>query len=291
MEDERTNTPLPSGQPVSSQSVGDFYDHMGAFFATLFGESIHFGVWDGDDGSTMAEAQARLTDRVIDLLRLDENAYLLDVGCGVGHPAVRLAERTQARVLGVSISPTQVSSANARAQEAGLSSRLEFVHADAMKLPHEDGTFDAAWAIEMLFHVPDRLQVLREVHRTLKPGGRVVLTDFVQRAPLSGEEWDLLAQGFAFSSLLRPQEYHEVVAQSGLEVVKVHDVTAGTRQNMPWIAARYEEDKERLTAHYGPEFTTQMDQLLPVGMSVYAKKLGYVVVEARRPLDAAGTPS
>src|SRR5882724_5390211 len=154
MENAQRITPYPS-----SESVGGFYDQMGVFFTALFGDNIHFGIWDGGDDSSMTAAQIRLTDRLIDLLRLQQGEYLLDVGCGTGHPAMRLAERTQARVLGVSVSPSQVASAIANAQRADLSSRLEFIRADAMNLPCEPGTFDAAWAVEMLFHVPDRLQV------------------------------------------------------------------------------------------------------------------------------------
>ncbi|MDH6110114.1 ubiquinone/menaquinone biosynthesis C-methylase UbiE [Kitasatospora sp. MAP12-15] len=267
----------------SSESVGGFYEQMGPFFASLFGEDIHFGIWEQDDTSSMTAAQSRLTDRLISLLRLKDEDYLLDVGCGTGHPAMRLAEQTRARILGVNVSPSQVDTAAAKSRAAGLSSRLEFVHADAMELPYESGTFDAAWAVEMLFHVPDRLQVLREIHRTLKPGGRVVLTDFVEREQLTGHEWDLLTQGFAFSSLLRPQDYGDVVARAGFEAVHVHDVTAETRKNMEWIQSRYEDAKELLASHYGPDYTAQMDQLLPTGLSIYTEKLGYVIVEAHRP--------
>lgn len=88
-------TPYPSGN-----AVGEFYDRMGAFFATLFGEHIHFGIWDENDDSLMSKAQIRLTDRLIDLLNPHSDEYLLDVGCGTGHPAQRLAQRTGGRVLG-----------------------------------------------------------------------------------------------------------------------------------------------------------------------------------------------
>lgn len=278
MNDTGRTTPYPT-----SESVGDFYDQMAAFFGSLFGQDIHFGIWDGEDASSMSQAQTRLTDHLIGLLRPKADEYVLDVGCGTGHPAMRLAERSKARVLGVSISPTQVERATAKSRDAGLSSQLEFACADAMKLPYDSATFDAAWAIEMLFHVPDRTQVLREIHRTVKPGGRVVLTDFVEREPLTGQEWELLAQGFAFSSLLGPQEYGDVITQSGLETVQVHDITAATRPNMAWIESRYAQQRDILTDHYGPDFTAQMDQLLPIGMAIYTGKLGYVVAEARRP--------
>ncbi|MFJ2190553.1 SAM-dependent methyltransferase [Kitasatospora sp. NPDC087861] len=252
-------------------------------FASIFGENIHVGIWDTGDGSSMFAAQTRLTDRLTDLLRLQSGQYLLDVGCGTGRPAMRLAERAQARVLGVSISSSQVQSAIAKSRDAGLSAQLEFIHVDAMNLPCESETFDAACAVEMLFHVPDRLQVLREIHRTLKPGGRVVLAEFVEREQLTGEERDLLTKGFAFSSLLHPGNHGDALSQSGLEVIQAHDVTEQTRPSMSWLQSRYSADRERLADHYGPDFAAQMDQLLPAGLSIYTEKLGYVIAEARRP--------
>ncbi|MER6316353.1 methyltransferase domain-containing protein [Streptomyces sp. NPDC001581] len=281
MEENQRVTPYPSGE-----SVGAFYDQMSAFFASAFGEHLHFGLWDQDDDSPMETAQVRLTDRLVDLLNPRSDEYVLDVGCGTGHPAIRLAQRTGARVLGVSVSSSQVAGATAASNSAGLSTRVEFVQADAMKLPYEAGTFDAAWAIEMLFHVPDRLHVLREIRRTLKPGGRMVLTDFVMLEPLTGQEWELLAQGFAFSSLIHPDSYADVITRAGLEVVQVHDVTAHTRATTRGIAARFERDKEQLAAVYGAEFATQMELLLPLCLSLVADKIGYVIAKARRPHDA-----
>ncbi|MGW7584614.1 SAM-dependent methyltransferase [Kitasatospora sp. NPDC054768] len=270
---------------ASSEAVGSFYDQMEAFFDSIFGENIHFGLWDEDEKSSMPHAQNHLTDRLIDLLQPKDDQYILDVGCGTGHPALRLAAHTRARILGVSISTTHVTRANAKARSADRSPQLDFVRADAMHLPAESGTFDAAWAIEMLFHVPDRLQVLREIHRTLKPGGRIVLTDFIRTGHLTDDDWNLLTQGFAFSTLLTADTYADAITQSGLELVNVHDVTAQTRQNMHWIRSRYADEREHLATHYGQDFIQQMDQLLPVGMSIYADKLGYVIAEARRPLD------
>jgi cyclopropane fatty-acyl-phospholipid synthase-like methyltransferase len=277
----------PATAPApTSEAVGDYYDQMGALFDSLYGENIHFGLWDESPNTSMPEAQARLTDRLIDTLRLQDGDHLLDVGCGTGHPAIRLAHHTRATILGVSISPTHVTRATQNARDAGLHGQLEFRHADAMHLPCEGASFDAAWAIEMLHHVPDRHQVLREIHRTVKPGGRLVLSDFIQTAPLTDDDWNLLVQGFAFSSLLTADTYADALTRAGFEDIRIHDVTAEITQNIRWIESRYAADHEQLAAHYGPDFTAQMDQLLPTGITIYTEKLGYLIAEARRPGSA-----
>ncbi|MGB6161784.1 MAG: class I SAM-dependent methyltransferase [Pseudonocardiaceae bacterium] len=54
----------------------------------------------------------------------------------------------------------------------------------SMELPFPAQSFDAAIALESIPHMPDRGQVLAQIYRVLRPGGRLVLTDFFERAPI-----------------------------------------------------------------------------------------------------------
>jgi hypothetical protein len=70
-----------------------------------FNPHLHIGFWDTpDSAATLEEAVVRLTDVVIEQLMVDDSAHVLDLGCGVGGPGLRLAARTGARITGVSIS-------------------------------------------------------------------------------------------------------------------------------------------------------------------------------------------
>lgn len=158
----------------SLERVAAFYDNTAAM-DIVFGQSIHLGLWpDGDDGSSLADAQDRLTDRLTDLVAAQCGAHagalVLDVGCGTGGRARWLARAANVSVTGISISPQQVAEASARAAREGLDSRLRFQLADAADLPFADGGFDAAIAIESILHMPNKLRVLRELVRVLRPG-------------------------------------------------------------------------------------------------------------------------
>lgn len=88
-------------EPVhpTPDEVGAYYDLMGPFYATLWGDNIHVGYWTGpDDTSSNIEAQDRLTDLLIEKVNLTAGQTLLDVGCGVGRPAIRLSRRTGSSV-------------------------------------------------------------------------------------------------------------------------------------------------------------------------------------------------
>src|SRR6185436_18029774 len=98
-----------------------------------------------------------------------------------GAPAVRLAKASGAGVVGISVSEQDVRLANERARTEGVSDRVRFEQANMLALPFPDNTFDHAMALESIVHVPDRMRALREIARVLRPGGRIVLTDFTVR--------------------------------------------------------------------------------------------------------------
>jgi len=172
----------------SPEAVAAFYDET-AVMELLFGENIHFGFWvdetaDAGGGSAdFTQAQDRLTDMVGTRSGARAGARLLDVGCGTGTPARRLARTTGVSVTGVTISPTQVEVATTRSQEHRLAERTSFQLADARSLPFADEEFDGAFAIESLVHIPDKLSALREIFRVLRPGAAFVMADFVLNEP------------------------------------------------------------------------------------------------------------
>jgi SAM-dependent methyltransferase len=107
---------------------------------------------------------------------------VLEVGCGMGQFAERVARETSAEVVATDVSPRMVEIAASR----GLDARL----ADAQALPFEDGEFDCAVANAMLYHVADLERSLAELHRVLEPGGRVVATTI--GVEHMRELWDLV---------------------------------------------------------------------------------------------------
>lgn len=107
---------------------------------------------------------------------LQPNMRVLDVGCGGGRFALRLAERfPEIDVVGLDRSPEQIDRAQRRG--VGLSERVHFVEGDATDMPFTDGEFDLVYSLGSLKHWPDRSKGLRECVRVLRPGGRLWLTE------------------------------------------------------------------------------------------------------------------
>lgn len=133
----------------------------------------HMGYWyDDDDDASVPEATARLTRKTVDTLGLHKDEHVLDVGCGSGAAATQIADEYGVRVTGISISPVGLDVARKRADEKGLSDRVQFDVGDYHALELPENEFDAAIALEALMHATDLNKALLEIRRVLRPGGR-----------------------------------------------------------------------------------------------------------------------
>jgi 2-polyprenyl-3-methyl-5-hydroxy-6-metoxy-1,4-benzoquinol methylase len=152
---------------------------------------------------------------------------LLDVACGAGGPALRIAATSGCAVAGVDIHEKAVATARALAKERGLEPRAEFHAADAsLDFPFRDGSFDAITCIDAINHFPDRPKMLTEWARLLKPGGRALFTDpIIVTGPLANSE--IAVRTSAGFYLVVPRGYDElVIAECGLHLLLAQDVTA-----------------------------------------------------------------
>ena len=122
-----------------------------------------------------------LAARVLDLAAPGPSDTVVDVGCGNGMYLAELARRGfRSRVLGVDLSfgmlaATRQRLAATRVPVGAAPAPAALANADATALPLRDGAADLAFAMHMLYHVPDPVDALRELRRVTRPGGRVVI--------------------------------------------------------------------------------------------------------------------
>lgn len=277
--------------PWTTEEIGHRYDRLSRVPELLaFGESLHFGYWDDPEAvGDLAEAMARLTDLVVDRLAVGPGSRVLDAGCGVGGPAVKLAAATGAEVVGITVSREQIAKATAHAEAKGLAGKVAFQYADATELPFEEGTFDAVFGLESIMHM-DRPTALRQFARVLRPGGRLVLTDEVLRAPIPAERGqdDEALAGYlnanAIRSLARSQDYPGLLTDAGLEPEAVTDITAQTVRPMfrtLWRQANDHLDTLLNDLKSPPE--TVEKELGDWERLAEIPEFGYLLISARRP--------
>ncbi|GIJ76179.1 Methyltransferase domain-containing protein [Micromonospora phaseoli] len=221
------------------ESVGAFYDQVNAIIAKVQGGSMHHGYWTGpDDDSDFETASARLTDLMIERVGARPGERVLDVGCGLGWPGVRLAKTSGAELVGVSVSEQDVRLANERARAEAVSDRVGFERADMLALPFPDDSFDHAMAFESIVHVHDRVRALREIARVVRPGGRVVLTDFTVKEGPDGRSDQTLVKVYdswrVAAVPIGAEDYKTIASQAGLVLDEVTDITDHVKYTSMW---------------------------------------------------------
>jgi demethylmenaquinone methyltransferase/2-methoxy-6-polyprenyl-1,4-benzoquinol methylase len=113
--------------------------------------------------------------RLITLAAPQPGQRLLDVCCGTGDVALRLAA-AKADVVGVDFSAPMLERAHMRSRDAGAA--VTFVNGDALRLPFAEDQFDVVTVSYGLRNLAAVEEGLREMHRVAKPGGRLLVLDF-----------------------------------------------------------------------------------------------------------------
>jgi cyclopropane fatty-acyl-phospholipid synthase-like methyltransferase len=201
-----------------------------------FGEDIGQNSWLTSDEQ----------DKFLEWLELAPAKTLLDVACGAGGPALRIATTTGCSVVGLDVHEQAVAAASSLAAQRGLAGRAEFRSTDATApLPFSGESFDAITCIDAINHFSDRPRVIADWARLLKPGGRLLFTDPITvTGPLANAE--VAVRSSAGFYLFVPHGYDErVIAQCGLQLLLCEDVTA----NMAKVAnARHAARASRCAA-------------------------------------------
>lgn len=117
---------------------------------------------------------------------------LLDVGCGTGTLATWcLGLAGLASVTGLDMSENMIAKANAKVTDAVLRERMQFVVGDAEHLPFPDHSFDVLTCCNSFHHYPHQDRAVAEMHRVLKPGGRIILIDGCRDVPFGWFVFDV----------------------------------------------------------------------------------------------------
>ena len=224
--------------------AGQYDSNYGNFQTELYAQIRHeaFGEDIGQNSWLTSDEQ----DRFLAWLDLSAGNTLLDVACGAGGPALRIAAVTGCSVVGIDVHDQAVATASSLAAHRGLVERAEFRSIDATApLPFSDSSFDAITCIDAINHFPNRPSLMAEWVRLLKPGGRLLFTDPITlTGPLTNAE--IATRSSAGFYLFVPLGYDErTISQCGLQLLVCEDATA----NMAGVAeARHAARESRSAA-------------------------------------------
>jgi SAM-dependent methyltransferase len=223
------------------------------------------------------------TDRLLELAAVRPEERVLDIGCGVGTTAIRLAQEYGARVVAADIAPVMRERAQTNVAARHVEDRVSVQDADIRSLPYPDESFDVVIAEAVTMFV-GRRRAASELARVTGSGGRVLATEFCWREPPSEEAREVflgqVCPGMRFDTI---EEWTEIYAGAGLGDIRTESgpfammtargFLADERGHAPAVVAR---------AISRPAYVRKMLWLMP-RMSRAVPYLGYVLVSARKP--------
>jgi ubiquinone/menaquinone biosynthesis C-methylase UbiE len=273
-----------TAEAVNPDDIGRHYDERSPIGDELRNGQIHMWYWyDREDDAGLTEAVHRITRKVSETLGLRPGEHVLDAGCGPGETAVFLAKTYGVSVTGVNVSAFELTRAQERAQDAGVADQARFQYGDFMALPFPDNTFDAVLALESLQNAPELDQVLRELFRVLRPGGRISFSDFSLE---SNREPERVAKFMATLRLDRLPTLPQWLDHLHAAGFAVEEYTqCGTRvfgRKAKYVEAAMARHGE-ITAKFGEAAVTEFSRNHHGFFAPKKDQIGYVVVSARKP--------
>jgi len=154
-------------------------------------------LWEKGDFTQISQTMRESGEELVSKLGITKDMNVLDLGCGDGTTAIPEAE-FGANVLGVDIATNLVEAGNIRAREAGLTN-IKFQEGDATNLVDlKDQSFDLVVSVFGAMFAPKPFDVAREMVRVTRPGGRIVMGNWIPGDPT------LVAQILKISSAYTP---------------------------------------------------------------------------------------
>jgi ubiquinone/menaquinone biosynthesis C-methylase UbiE len=155
--------------------------------------------------------------------------HLLDIGSGIGGPARYFADRFGCKVTGIDLTEEFCDVARHLTRLLGMQDRIAFEAGDALAMPFADATFDGAYSMNVSMNIADKGALYREIHRVLKPGAWLVLSEIARG---EGAELDYptpWAASARTSFLATPEETRRGLAEAGFAVVSLRSTAAAAR--------------------------------------------------------------
>jgi ubiquinone/menaquinone biosynthesis C-methylase UbiE len=200
-----------------------------------------------DDLAPVDEFHSRrrlATEELAAMLAPSATDHVIDIGSGLGGPSRYLAATYGCRVSGIDLTPEFVATAMALTARVGLTERVQFRVGSALDLPFPDAGFACAWSQNVAMNIADRPRYYAEMHRVLRPGGRLAIQD-VAMGNEGGLQFPVMwADRPEISFLRTPEETRAMLEAAGFRVIQWID-------NTETVLAEVEAERRRISAKPG----------------------------------------
>jgi cyclopropane-fatty-acyl-phospholipid synthase len=247
----------------AAENVAHHYDIPDSFYRLFMEEDMQYTcAYYREPGMSLEKAQAAKMDHIAAKLLLKPGMRVLDIGCGWGGLALRLARLHGVHVTGVTLSEVQLAAARQRAAEMGLSDQVEFRLQDYRLVPDR---FDSVVSVGMMEHVgqPQYATYFKKIYDILQPEG-VALVHFIGRSsgPSALSPW--------FQKYIFPGGYAPALSEVIPAIEKSRLVTADIEV--------WRGHYEQTLRHWQERFTDTLPQTRAMFDEVFVRMWRYYLV-------------
>lgn len=217
----------------------DLYNHAYRGHESEVYRQIRLATYGRDFGQT-SWLTTEESEAIPRLLKISASSEVLEIGFGSGLYAIHLAETTGCRITGLEINAHAVATSTELAHKNNLAKLVNFRQQDVSQpLPLERDRFDAAFSNDVLCHLPDRVAVLQELRRVLRPGGQLLFSDaLVIEGPITNEEL-ATRSSIGLYVFTGSGKNEKLLEQAGFDVITALDTTSNAASIAErWRAAR-----------------------------------------------------
>ncbi len=231
----------------------DLYNHAYRGHDSEVYRQVRLATYGRDFGQT-SWVSTEESDDIPRLLQISADSEVLEIGFGSGLYAIHLAETTGCRITGVDVNTQGVATATELVRQSNLQAQVTFQRHDVSeRLPFESGRFHAAFSNDVFCHVPDRLSLLQELRRVLRPGGQLLFSDALVIGGLVTNEELAIRSSIGLYVFAAPGVNEKLLKDAGFDVVAVVDTTSNAASIAErWRAAR-DAHSARLVESEGEE--------------------------------------
>jgi phosphoethanolamine N-methyltransferase len=163
------------------------------------------------------------TDQFIDTLKLLQGMRVLDIGCGLGGPAYRLASKYGVHVHGIDLSSNMIRIAKTRLKEEGLQHLVTLEQGNCLEIQTET-TFNVVYSRDVFLHIKDKARLFEVIAKTLVPSGRLCFSDYCLGQTKSSPDFQTYMRERNYS-LQTVEEYTKLLEDAGFKNVCGEDRT------------------------------------------------------------------
>ena len=164
-----------------------------------------------------------VADEFINTLDLRQGMSVLDIGCGLGGPAFRMASKSVVHVHGIDLSSNMIRIAKTRLKEEELNNLVTFSQANCLELQTVE-EYNVIHSRDVFLHISDKIRLFEVIRRILVSGGQLGFSDYCHGATKPGPEFKGYLQERNYS-LLNVEDYTTLLKKAGFTNIIGKDKT------------------------------------------------------------------